>query len=153
MLDGASVTDAAHDDATARIVLAFDGSESDLSQRNRMLFDLARMLTGEAPPYATLMYVWDGKAPVGTEVISTRSDRMRKIVVASGGGSVGQLAALRARRGGRLHTPVRRSAGCLDRHGGDDRCRQYQGPRRSLLRAHPPDESSRVELPDGLTLP
>lgn len=84
MLEGASVTDSAHDDASARMVLAFDGDEAKLSPRNRMLFDLARTLTGEAPPYATLMYVWDAVAPVGTEVISTRSDRMRKIVVASG---------------------------------------------------------------------
>jgi hypothetical protein len=88
-LDGASVADPARDDAGARVVLAFEGDESKLSPRNRMLFELARTLTGEAPPYATLMYVWDGKDPVGTEVISTRSDRMRKIVVASGSDQLG----------------------------------------------------------------
>ncbi len=89
MPEGATVTDAAHDDASARIVLAFDGDEANLSPRNRMLFELARTLTGEAPPYATLMYVWDAKAPVGTEVVSARSDRMRKIVVASGRENLG----------------------------------------------------------------
>ena len=45
---------------------------------------LAEALTGERPPYATLVYVWDATAPVGTVIINPRSDRIRKIVVDSG---------------------------------------------------------------------
>ena len=48
------------------------------------LFELARTLTGEAPPFATLAYVWDTRAPVGHVVVHPRTDRMRKIVVESG---------------------------------------------------------------------
>ena len=36
------------------------------------------------------MYVWDAEAPVGTVVISQRSDRIRKIVVESGSMHLGQ---------------------------------------------------------------
>lgn len=72
------------DDAAARLVLAFDGDASRLSRRNRMLFEMAETLTGEAPPYATLMYVWDAQAAPETLVVSQRSDRIRKIVVGSG---------------------------------------------------------------------
>ena len=52
--------------------------------RTRMLFDLAEALTGEKPPFATLMYVWDANAPIGSVIINPRSDRIRKIVVDSG---------------------------------------------------------------------
>jgi hypothetical protein len=72
------------DDAPARLLLGFDGDERKLSLRNRMQFELVETLTGEAPPFATLMYVWDAKAAPETVIISARSDRIRKIVVGSG---------------------------------------------------------------------
>jgi hypothetical protein len=80
----ATVTDPDTDDAPARLLLGFAGDEAKLSMRNRLQFELAQALTGEAPPYATLMYVWDAKADAETVVISARSDRIRKIVVGSG---------------------------------------------------------------------
>jgi hypothetical protein len=84
VIEGASVADADREDAPARVLFAFDGDNSKLSLRNRMMFDLAQALTGEAPPYATLMYVWDATAPVGTVIPNPRTDRVRKIVVDSG---------------------------------------------------------------------
>ena len=72
------------EDAPARVLLAFAGDVSSLPARTRMMFELAHALTGEAPPYATLMYVWDAKAPVGSVIINPRTDRIRKIVVDSG---------------------------------------------------------------------
>ena len=88
----ATVIAAETDDAPARILLGFDGDEDRLTLANRMQFELVRTLTGEAPPYATLMYVWDASAPPETLVVSARSDRIRKIVVGSGrkGASVWQ---------------------------------------------------------------
>lgn len=71
-------------DASARVMLGFDGDLGRLPLRTRMLFDLAQTLTGEAPPYATLVYVWDPALPVGTVVQDPRTDRIRKIVVESG---------------------------------------------------------------------
>jgi len=83
------VADAEREDSSARIVLAFDGDERRLSAKNRMLFDLAHGLTGEAPPFATLMYVWDVHAPVDRVVVNPRTDRIRKIVVESGPAHLG----------------------------------------------------------------
>ena len=78
------VADPTREDAPARVLFAFQGDVSRLPARTRALFDLAEALTGERPPYATLMYVWDARAPVGTVIINPRSDRVRKIVVDSG---------------------------------------------------------------------
>ncbi len=84
LIGDASVADIDREDAPARVMFGFDGDVSNLSRRTRMMFDLAEALSGERPPYATLMYVWDAKAPVGTVIVNPRSDRIRKIVVDSG---------------------------------------------------------------------
>ncbi len=83
-LANSSVADADREDAVVRVVFAFGGDTSRLPQRTRMMFELAEALTGEAPPYATLMYVWDGRAEVGSIIVNPRSDRVRKIVVDAG---------------------------------------------------------------------
>ncbi|MCY7315269.1 MAG: DUF3047 domain-containing protein [Rubrivivax sp.] len=80
----ANVAIAGHEDAAARVLFAFDGEIARLPMRTRALFDLSEALTGERPPFATLMYVWDASAPVGTVIVNPRSDRIRKIVVDSG---------------------------------------------------------------------
>ncbi|MEO7851021.1 MAG: DUF3047 domain-containing protein [Rubrivivax sp.] len=77
------------EDAPVRVVLAFDGDRARLSARNRMMFDLMQALSGEPPPFATLMYVWDSQAPVGTVVVNERTDRVRQIVIESGTAHVG----------------------------------------------------------------
>ena len=82
--DNASVADVRRDDAGARVLFGFDGDHAQLAPRTRMLFDMAEALTGEKPPFATLMYVWDSTAPIGSVIVSPRSDRIRKIVVDSG---------------------------------------------------------------------
>lgn len=88
--DGADLAEAGKTDAAARVMFAFDGDTSRLSPRNQLQFDLSRTLMGEAPPYATLVYVWDAAAPVGTVIIHPRNDRVRKIVVESGHGALRQ---------------------------------------------------------------
>lgn len=78
------------DDAPVRVVLAFDGDRSRLSPRARMQSELSRALLGEDMPYATLTYIWCNTRPVGTVLVSPRTDRVRKIVVESGEHHVGQ---------------------------------------------------------------
>ena len=82
--ENASVAEISREDAGARVLFAFDGDHTRLTPRTRMLFDMAEALTGEKPPFATLMYVWDSTAPVGSVIVNPRSDRIRKIVVDSG---------------------------------------------------------------------
>lgn len=72
------------EDAPVRVVLAFDGDRSKLSYKDRLLFDLLEAVMGEEPPYATLMYVWDTRAPLESVITAGRTDRIRKIVVDSG---------------------------------------------------------------------
>jgi Protein of unknown function (DUF3047) len=71
-------------DSPVRVVLAFEGDMARLSAADKTLFEFAQLLTGEMPPYASLMYVWDNKAPVGSVIAGGRSKRIRKIVVDSG---------------------------------------------------------------------
>jgi hypothetical protein len=82
--EGGDVSTTDSTDAAARVIFAFGGDVSKLSARNQTMFELARTLSGEAPPYATLAYVWDVAAPVGQVVVHPRTDRMRKVVVESG---------------------------------------------------------------------
>lgn len=84
LIPGADLSQRDTSDSPARLVLAFDGDASRLSARNRLVFELAQTLTGEAPPFATLMYVWDNQAATETVIHSARTDRVRKIVVESG---------------------------------------------------------------------
>lgn len=85
----ATVSDVERSDAPARVVFAFDGDHARLSPKNRLMFELAETLSGERPPYATLVYAWDATAPVDSVVVSGRSDRLRKIVVESGTARLG----------------------------------------------------------------
>ena len=55
-----------------------------------MQSELSRALLGEDMPYATLTYIWCNTRPVGTVLVSPRTDRVRKIVVESGEHHVGQ---------------------------------------------------------------
>jgi hypothetical protein len=88
LIPDASVADIDREDAVARVIFGFGGDVDKLPLRTRMKFELAQALTGEVPPYATLMYVWDSKLPIGTVVVNPRSDRIRKIVVDSGPGQL-----------------------------------------------------------------
>jgi hypothetical protein len=88
--EGGDVSDADATDAAARVLFAFGGDHSRLSARTQLMFEMARTLTGESPPFATLAYVWDTAAPLGKVVVHPRTDRMRKIVVETGRNGLGQ---------------------------------------------------------------
>lgn len=78
------------DDSPVRVVLMFEGDRSKFSPKNAMLSELARALTGEELPYATLMYVWCNTRPAGSVILNPRTDRIRKLVVESGAGKLHQ---------------------------------------------------------------
>lgn len=90
LIDGASLSVAERGDAPVRVLFGFGGDAARLSQRNRMMFELAHALTGEVPPFATLMYVWENHAPLESVMISPRTDRIRKIVLDSGTAQLGR---------------------------------------------------------------
>ena len=78
------------EDSPARIILGFDGDKDTLPFSDQILFETAKVFTGHDFPYATLMYVWDKSAPVGTVMASNRSGRIKMLVVANGADGVGQ---------------------------------------------------------------
>ena len=84
LIAGADMALRDKDDSPVRLVLAFDGDRSKLSPRDHMLSELARALTGEDMPYATLMYVWCNSREPGSVLMNPRTDRIRKLVLESG---------------------------------------------------------------------
>ncbi len=108
------VSDVDHEDAAARVVFAFAGDTRRLSARNQMQFDLAHALTGELPPFATLMYVWDARLPVGSVIVNPRSDRIRKIVVESGESGLRRWRNYRRHLGEDFHLAFGETPGALE---------------------------------------
>lgn len=82
---------AGQDDAVASVVVAFDGDHRLLPARDQMVFDLAELVTGERPPFASLIYVWGEEgAQLESVVPSARTQRIRKIIVDAGAQHLGQ---------------------------------------------------------------
>lgn len=93
--EAANLAEADREDAAVRILLSFDGDRSRWSPRNHRLSEMSRLLTGEELPYATLMYVWSNRGEPGSVVVNPRTDRIRKVIVESGKGRVGQWRTYR----------------------------------------------------------
>jgi hypothetical protein len=83
-------TQRATEDSPVRIVLGFDGDKDSVSFSDQIMFETAKLMTGREIPYATLMYIWENKAPVETIIPNSRSGRIQKLVVASGPDGIGQ---------------------------------------------------------------
>lgn len=82
--EAADLRDDDIDDAVVRVVLTFDGDRSRLSTRDHLLSELSQLITGLPLPYATLMYVWDNRYPVGTVIPNPHTQRIRQLVIESG---------------------------------------------------------------------
>ena len=72
------------DDAVARVLLTFEGDRSRFRARDHVLSEIVQLITGEPLPFATLVYVWDHRYPVGTVIANPHTDRIRLMVVQSG---------------------------------------------------------------------
>ena len=93
---GASAfSQAARASAMARVSIAFHGDEEKLDVVDRAHLRVAKVLTPNGLPYATLVYVWLRSAPAGTVLVSPYSERVRLFVVESGEERVGQWINVR----------------------------------------------------------
>jgi len=80
----ADVSDTWADDSPGRILAAFEGDVTQFGFRDRLFFDQVRLFTGTDLPFATLIYVWDPRLPVGSVVSIPQTTRIRYLVVESG---------------------------------------------------------------------
>ncbi len=78
------------DDFAARVYVFFEVPLESLSFTQRTKIRLARMVAGPDVPTAALCYVWDNRHPVGYTRWSPYTERVRKIVLQSGSGRIGQ---------------------------------------------------------------
>lgn len=89
--EAADLRDSDIDDAVARVVLGFDGDRAArFTVRDHLLSELSQLVTGEPLPYATLIYVWDNRYPVGTVIANPHTTRIRQLVVESGPSHLGR---------------------------------------------------------------
>jgi hypothetical protein len=78
-----------------RLSLAFDGDPAKLDFNDRAQLRLAKALTANGLPYASLLYVWMNRGPVERIYSSPHTDRVRHIVVESGEDRLDQWVVLR----------------------------------------------------------
>lgn len=95
LIPGADKRRASGEDSPARLILSFHGDPKKLDFEARTQLRFAKALSGQALPYATLMYVWSNSVPVGTVLENPHTSRVRMIVVESGAGSVGKWRSYR----------------------------------------------------------
>lgn len=74
------------DDAVARLVLSFAGDRfnGQWAARDHIVSELSSLIAGKPLPYASIMYVWDSRFPVGSVIPNPYTSRIRQIVVESG---------------------------------------------------------------------
>ena len=70
-------------------MIGFAGDTSKLSFRERAAASAAQTISGQALPYATLMYIWGGKVAVDSITVSSRSSRIRMLAVAADDQGIG----------------------------------------------------------------
>ncbi len=86
-------TDRHAEDSPVRLLLFFDGNKTTLAARDQIALDLAQTVSGQSMPYATLMYIWENRQPVGTVIRSAHTSRIKMLVAGSGTDRIGQWKA------------------------------------------------------------
>jgi Protein of unknown function (DUF3047) len=94
-IEGADNRVGSKEDAPARLVFAFYGDMSKLSLFDRASMGVAKRLSGEDLPYATLMYIWSTTAAPDSVIANPHTGRVQMIVVSGQPGDAGHWQSLR----------------------------------------------------------
>ncbi len=78
------------DDYPARIYVTFEYDPSKLSFFEKTKYEAYRLLYGEYPPLASINYIWESRAPMGTMVPNPYTDRVMMFVIESGSAKLDQ---------------------------------------------------------------
>ena len=89
-IPAAVTTDQNKEDAPVRLMVAFTGDTSKLPFKDRFAASAAQTISGQALPYATIMYIWGGKVAVDSITTSNRSSRIKMIAVAADDQGIGK---------------------------------------------------------------
>ena len=77
------------EDAPVRLMVSFSGDTSKLSVLDRAASSFAKSASGQALPYAELMYIWGGKVAVDSITTSALTSRIRMLAVAADDQGIG----------------------------------------------------------------
>jgi hypothetical protein len=83
LIEGADNTVPAQADAPARVIFTFEGGRERLPADERLNYDLAKALTGNSLPYATLMYIWEPDRNEGEIITHYNTSRVKMVVAAN----------------------------------------------------------------------
>jgi hypothetical protein len=72
------------EDSPARLIVVFEGGRDALPPEEQINFDLAKAMSGNDLPYATLMYIWENHLPEGAVIPHHFTTRIKMIVAGSG---------------------------------------------------------------------
>ncbi len=89
-IPAANTAEQSKEDAPARLMVAFAGDMSKLPFKERATASAAQSISGQALPYATLMYVWGSKVAIDSITTSSRSSRVRMLAVATDDQGIGR---------------------------------------------------------------
>src|SRR5512139_3872225 len=78
------------DDYPARIYITFKYDPSKLSVAEKAKYEAVKVLYGQYPPHGAINYIWESKVPLGSIVPNPYTDRVKMIVVESGGAKLNQ---------------------------------------------------------------
>lgn len=90
LIAGADNLDRHAEDSPVRLLLFFDGDKRKLPPRDQVALEMAEMVSGQPVPYATLVYLWENRQPVGTVIDSAHTGRIKMVVAGSGSDRLGQ---------------------------------------------------------------
>jgi hypothetical protein len=94
LIDAADNTRRHAEDAPVRVIIAFEGDVDKLPLADRLFFQQFKLFTKTELPYATLMYIWENRQPVGTVLTSEHTSRIKMVVAESGPTSTGEWQEL-----------------------------------------------------------
>lgn len=95
LVPGADNRDKKREDAPLRVIVAFDGDPATLPEAERKRMKRAESLSGNKPPFATLMYLWSEQVAVDTVIPSAHTSQVKMLVVSSGASGLGQWQTIK----------------------------------------------------------
>jgi hypothetical protein len=84
LIPGADNTRKSTEDSPVRLVISFAGDLDKLPFDDRLFFDQIKGFTGQELPYATLMYIWENRAPKDSIIANPHTSRIKMVVAESG---------------------------------------------------------------------